>query len=74
MRLKPGQHIEDIEGNIYETEVGDILKEKSEAYLVYLRGRLIDTVWFDGYDPEEARLSLINHDGYSSAIEVYKRK
>jgi len=43
---------------------------KARAYNVYLYGRHIDTVWFTGYTCEEARLSLINHDGYHYAIEV----
>jgi len=43
---------------------------KAIAYNVYLRGRLIDTVWFTGYTADEARISLINHDGYSSNIVV----
>lgn len=46
---------------------------KTDAYLVYLNGRLIDTVWFTGYTVEEARKSLIEHDGYNSRIIVKGR-
>jgi len=47
---------------------------KAKAYDVYLRGKLIDTVWFTGYTAEEARVSLINHDGYDPAIVVRARR
>jgi hypothetical protein len=43
---------------------------KAIAYRVFLRGRHIDTVWFTGYTAEEARRSLIDHDGYDPAIVV----
>lgn len=46
---------------------------KAKAYLVYLNGRLIDTVWFTGYTVEEARKSLIEHDGYDPRIIVKGR-
>jgi hypothetical protein len=46
---------------------------KAKAYNVYRHGRLIDTVWFTGYTAEEARRSLIEHDGYPSDIEVRER-
>ena len=41
-----------------------------QAFDVYLRGRLIDTVFANGYDSEEMRRSLINHDGYDPRIRV----
>lgn len=42
-----------------------------KAYDVYLKGELIDTVfWINNSDCEEVRKSLINHDGYNSAIIV----
>ena len=41
-----------------------------KAYDVYLRGKLIDTVFATGYTVEEMRRSLINHDGYDPAIVV----
>lgn len=44
------------------------------AFNVYRRGRLIDTVWFTGYTVEEARHSLINHDGYPHDIIVARRR
>jgi hypothetical protein len=34
--------------------------------------KLIDTVFANGYDAEEMRTSLINHDGYPSDIVVKK--
>ena len=38
---------------------------------VYLRGRHIDTVWFDSrMDSAEVKRSLVEHDGYDPAIEV----
>ncbi len=42
----------------------------THAYNVWLNGRLIDTVWFTGYTIDEARRSLIDHDGYDPRIEV----
>lgn len=44
--------------------------QKTAAYRVFLRGKHIDTVWFTGYTVEEARKSLIEHDGYNPAIVV----
>lgn len=49
-------------------------QHKAKAYNVYLRGKLIDTVWFTGYTAEEARKSLIDHDCYNPAIVVNARK
>ena len=46
----------------------------SVAYNVYLRGKLIDTVWFTGYTTEEAKKSLINHDGYDPDIKVTRAR
>lgn len=46
---------------------------KAIAYNVYLNGRLIDTVWFTGYTADEARKSLIDHDGYDPRIVVRVR-
>ena len=43
---------------------------KARAFNVYLHGKLIDTVWFTGYTVQEARDSLINHDGYDPSIVV----
>jgi hypothetical protein len=48
-------------------------KDSAKAYDVYLKGKHIDTVWFTGYDNESAKKSLINHDGYHSAIVVKSR-
>ena len=43
------------------------------AYNVYLRGKLIDTVFQSGMSTvEEVKRSLINHDGYDAAIRVTK--
>lgn len=44
------------------------------AFDVYLRGRWIDTVWFTGYTAQEARISLIHHDGYDPRIVVRARR
>jgi hypothetical protein len=43
------------------------------AYDVFLNGKEIDTVFAVGYDAEEMRRSLINHDGYNPGICVYRR-
>jgi hypothetical protein len=40
------------------------------AWNVYLNDELIDTVFAAGYDAEEMRRSLINHDGYDPSITV----
>jgi hypothetical protein len=43
------------------------------AYNVYLRGKLIDTVFQSGMSTvDEVKRSLINHDGYDPAIRVTK--
>ena len=43
------------------------------AYNVYLRGKLIDTVFQSGMSTvDEVKRSLINHDGYDAAIRVTK--
>lgn len=44
----------------------------SGAWDVWLNGKLIDTVFADRTTADEQRRSLINHDGYDSAIEVTK--
>ena len=50
--------------------VGD-LQEWKKAFNVYnADGKLIDTVWFTGYNALEAKASLVNHDGYSPDIFV----
>jgi hypothetical protein len=47
----------------------------SVAYNVYLRGKLIDTVFQSGMSTvEEVKRSLINHDGYDPAIRVTKAR
>lgn len=43
----------------------------TKAYDVYLRGRLIDTVFYTSYESaDEVKRSLVNHDGYDPAIVV----
>lgn len=42
----------------------------SNAFNVYLNGKLIDTVFYQETDPAEVRRSLINHDGYDYRIIV----
>jgi hypothetical protein len=49
-------------------------RNPQEAFNVYRKGRLIDTVFATGYTVEEMKRSLINHDGYPSDIRVTKRK
>jgi hypothetical protein len=42
-----------------------------QAWNVYLRGRLIDTVFFDRTcDADYVRRALVGHDGYDPAITV----
>lgn len=44
---------------------------KAKAWNVYLRGKLIDAVWFDAdCDREYVLRSLIGHDGYDPRITV----
>jgi hypothetical protein len=45
-----------------------------QAWNVYLAGRLIDTVFANGYTADEMRRSLIDHDGYDSRIVVRARR
>lgn len=40
------------------------------AFDVYLNDKEIDTVFANNTSVDEMRRSLINHDGYDSAIEV----
>ena len=45
---------------------------KATAWDVFLRGKLIDTVFYDDSykTADEVRRSLIGHDGYDPAITV----
>lgn len=46
---------------------------KSQAWNVYLEGKLVDTVWFDNDCQKDYVLrSLIDHDGYNVDITVRK--
>jgi hypothetical protein len=48
-----------------------------QAYDVFLRGKHVDTVFYSASlnEPaDEVKRSLINHDGYDSAIVVIKRR
>lgn len=45
-----------------------------QAWNVYLNGRCIDTVFANGYETDEMRRSLINHDGYDPRIVVCKAR
>lgn len=48
---------------------------KFNAFTVYLRGREIDTVYFQtGIDARYVYDSLVNHDGYNPEIVVKQRK
>ena len=49
-------------------------RNPQEAFNVYRKGRLIDTVFATGYTTDEMKRSLINHDGYPSDIRVTKAK
>ena len=49
-------------------------QNKQKAYIVYLNGKKIDTVFAKGYDVEEMKKSLIEHDGYDPAIKVKESK
>lgn len=44
------------------------------AFNVYRRGRLIDTVFDASNSADDVRESLINHDGYPADIEVRKAR
>jgi hypothetical protein len=41
-----------------------------KAYLVFLNGQEVDTVFYTGYTAEDVKWSLIDHDGYNSNIRV----
>ena len=45
-----------------------------DAFNVYLSGKLIDTVYFNKgkFSADDARRSLISHDGYDPRIVVRK--
>jgi hypothetical protein len=48
---------------------------KAQAWDVFLNGKLIDTVFFDEDMGKDAVYqSLVNHDGYHTAIVVRKAK
>ena len=48
---------------------------KSQAWNVYLNGRVIDTVFFDADCVRDyVYRALVNHDGYDSRINVFKTK
>lgn len=57
-----------------------IKRIKQRVYDVYLRGKLIDTVFAQYGESskvdreEEMKRSLVNHDGYNPIINVYERK
>lgn len=70
---------EEAEAKVTETETKkeetDKVKEssmnkKAKGWDVYLKDKLIDTVFDDSDDAEDVKRSLINHDGYDPAIEV----
>ena len=48
----------------------------SDAFDVYLNGKLIDTVFASvgSYDYQEMKKSLVEHDGYDPSIEVKAKK
>ena len=53
----------------------------SQAWNVYLNGKLIDTVFYNTHcdggakiTAEEVKKSLVDHDGYNPAIVVRKGK
>lgn len=49
--------------------------DRMQAWNVYLKGRLINTVFYDKYcDRDYVKNSLVNHDGYSQKIYVEKEK
>ena len=44
---------------------------KSQAWNVYLSGKLIDTVFYDAdCDADYVKQSLVDYDGYDTAIRV----
>lgn len=43
---------------------------KMKAYLVFLNGEEVDTVFYTGYTSEEIKKSLVEHDGYNPNIRV----
>jgi hypothetical protein len=49
-------------------------KHRYQGFNVYLNNKWIDTVFAQGYDAEEMRRSLIDHDGYDPRIVVREEK
>lgn len=49
-------------------------RSKHRAFNVYRGRKLIDTVFATGYDAEDMRRSLIDHDGYPYDIRVTVRR
>jgi len=46
---------------------------RQTAWNVYLRGKLIDTVYYDpDCDADYVRDGLINHDGYDPGIKIQR--
>lgn len=41
-----------------------------KAYLVFLNGQEVDTVFYTGYTAEDVKRSLVDHDGYDPNIRV----
>lgn len=46
----------------------------AEAWEVWLRGKMIDKVFATGYDADEMKRSLVDHDGYDPDITVRKER
>jgi len=49
-------------------------RKTSRAFNVYRGRKLMDTVFFTGYNAEDVRRSLIDHDGYPYDIRVTARR
>ena len=48
---------------------------KSQEFKIYENSKWFDSVWYDGdMTTQEVKRSLINHDGYSSSIQVERTK
>jgi hypothetical protein len=58
---------------VMEAVNGTVSESNMQAFDVYLNGKLIDTVFYTkGFDAEEVKKSLIDHDGYDPEIEIKK--
>lgn len=63
------------ENNMKLEELYRVDESKQNAWDVVLKGKVIDTIFYDAdMTEDDVKRSLINHDGYNSNIKVVKSK